>query len=124
MHLKQDLDGCLKALKRGELTHQRLQAVIDSLPDGSCQKRQSLLYVQTSHNGVHSELLGYTLVINGEAQPGSSDRKDWPYQTVADAIKDGWRVICFPNTALLLDPDNTYGIGPEFILEKMESIEQ
>ena len=122
VHLKEELNVCLEALKRGELTPDRLQAVIDSAPDRGPGKRQSLLYVQTSHNAVHSDLLGYTLVINGEAQPGSHNRAEWPYRSVADAIKDGWRIISFPNTALLMDPDNTYGIGPEFILEKMEYI--
>ena len=120
--LKQEWTACLEALKRGELTPERLQAVIDSVPDDGPEKRQSLLFVQTSHNGVQSKLVGYLLVINGEPQPGARNPEEWPYRTVADAIKDGWRIISFPNTALLMDPDNTYGIGPEFILEKMEPI--
>ena len=43
----------------------------------------------------------------------------WPYQTPLDAINDGWRVIAFPNTALLaLSADDPQGLGFEFILEK------
>ena len=102
MHLKQEWNACLEALKRGELTPERLQAVIDSVPDDSPENRQSLLYLQTSHNGVQSKLRGYLLVINGEAQPGPRNPEEWPYRTVADAIQDGWRIISFPNTAFSL----------------------
>ena len=38
--------------------------------------------------------------------------------TVIDAIRDGWRVISFPNMALSLDENRTYGLGFEFILER------
>ena len=42
----------------------------------------------------------------------------WRYETVIDAINDGWRVISFPNMALSLDENRTYGLGFEFVLEK------
>ena len=48
----------------------------------------------------------------------SEDSKDWPYQSVLEAIRDGWRVVQFPNLALLMDESRTYGLGCEFILEK------
>ncbi len=33
-------------------------------------------------------------------------------------MDDGWRVIKFPEMALLLQEDQTIGLGCEFILEK------
>jgi hypothetical protein len=33
-------------------------------------------------------------------------------------MADGWRVIRFPETAPLMDPDRTCGLGCEFILER------
>ena len=38
-----------------------------------------------------------------------------------DAIRDGWRIIEFPNLALLLDESRTYAYGAEFVLEKIRS---
>ena len=64
---------------------------------------------------------------DGRAQPpavrrlqgdGPADPEEWPYRTVVEAIRDGWRVIQFPNLALLLDEKRSYGLGCEFILER------
>jgi hypothetical protein len=33
-------------------------------------------------------------------------------------MADGWRVVKFPELALLLQEDKTFGFGCEFILEK------
>ena len=60
-----------------------------------------------------------TLVQNGEMIAPPADADAWPYQNVLDAINDGWRVVSFPNMALLaLSADDPQGLGFEFILEK------
>jgi hypothetical protein len=41
---------------------------------------------------------------------------------VAAAIRDGWRIVSFPNLALLMDEERTIGYGCEFILDKMEAV--
>jgi hypothetical protein len=80
---------------------------------------QDLLYLQASSTALTSAVLGMTLVINGEISAGSPTSSEWPYRTVLDAIRDGWRVIQFPNLALLMDESRTFGLGCEFILEKL-----
>ena len=57
-----------------------------------------------------------SLMQDGEISEPAPD--NWPYETVLDAIRDGWRIIKFPEMALLLDESRTYGLGCEFILEK------
>ena len=79
---------------------------------------QNLLYLQTNGTSLDSDVLGMTLVENGQMADVSEDSKDWPYQSVLEAIRDGWRVVQFPNLALLMDESRTYGLGCEFILEK------
>tara|TARA_Y100000590_G_scaffold459715_1_gene617475 strand:+ start:3926 stop:4117 length:192 start_codon:yes stop_codon:yes gene_type:complete len=59
-----------------------------------------------------------SLVENGKVYDGSDNSEDWPYKTVLDAINEGWRIIKFPEMALLMDQDRTYGLGREFILER------
>ena len=50
---------------------------------------------------------------------GASDADEWPYQTVLEAMEDGWRVISFPNLALMaLNHDDSHGLEFEFILER------
>ena len=58
------------------------------------------------------------LFVEGEQIEPRADPHEWPYQTVADAIKDGWRVVRFPELALLLNETRNYGLGCEFVLEK------
>ena len=79
---------------------------------------QDLLYLQSNGTSLDSGILGMTLVENGQMTDVSEDSKDWPYQSVLEAIRDGWRVVQFPNLALLMDESRTYGLGCEFILEK------
>jgi hypothetical protein len=54
----------------------------------------------------------------GEISDGPEDPDDWPYQSVQEAIQDGWRVLKFPELALMMDESRTYGLGFEFILER------
>jgi hypothetical protein len=46
---------------------------------------------------------------------GNDDR---PYGAVLEAIRDGWRVIKFPEQALMLDESRTCALGAEFVLER------
>ena len=83
-------------------------------------KRQSLLYLQANKTSVTSDVLGMSIVEGGKVSAGPADPDDWPYHTVLEAMNDGWRIIKFPEMALLLDEKRTYGLGCEFILEKWQ----
>ena len=67
-------------------------------------------------------VMGMTLVVDGQIVDVAEDPVDWPYQTVLEAIRDGWHVIQFPNLALLMDESRTYGLGCEFVLEKVKPV--
>lgn len=115
--IKQQMEHCIEKLKRGELTEQSLRQVVEVL-NTLTSHRQDLLYLQALTTSLGSQVQGMLLVQNGEISNGPADPNDWPYKTVLDAIRDGWRVIQFPNLALLMDESRTYGLGCEFILEK------
>jgi hypothetical protein len=117
LSIRRQIEHCLEELRRGELKEEHLQEVLAAI-DSAPMKRQDLLYLQTSGTSVGAGVLGMALVQNGEIQPVPDDPGEWPYQTVLEAIRDGWRVIQFPNVALLLDESRTYGLGCEFILER------
>ena len=48
----------------------------------------------------------------------SDSPEDWPYQRVGDAVRDGWRIIKFPDITLLLNEERIYGLDCEYILER------
>ena len=110
------IDDCLSQLEQGTLTPKRLQEAFGAVAGHG--RRQDLLYLQACETGLHSRLLGFRMLVDGEyvAEPDSAD--EWPYDSAIDAIRDGWRVISFPNMTLSLDENRTYGLGFEFILEK------
>ena len=56
---------------------------------------------------------------NGVIQSIPQNADEWPYQILLDAINDGWRIIKFPEQALLLNEDTSYGLGCEYVLEKI-----
>lgn len=83
------------------------------------QRRQDVLYLQTQSTSPGSTVVGMLLIEDGVLSEGPLDPDDWPYQTVVEAIRDGWRIISFPNMALLtVDEKEFYGLGFEFILER------
>ena len=43
------------------------------------------------------------IIEKGEISDGPEDPDNWPYQTVLEAIRDGWGVIKFPELALGMD---------------------
>lgn len=81
--------------------------------------RQDLLYLQVVSTSLASPVLGMLLVENGVISDGPQEPGEWPYRSVLDAIRDGWRVVQFPNMALMTDESRTYGLGCEFIMEKL-----
>ncbi len=107
---------CLTKYSEGSLQEADLQDILDMLQDGTA-RRQQLLYLSASGSSVHSPVIGMSLV-QEEGGGGLDDGERWPYETVLDAIRDGWRVIKFPEMALMLHETHTYGLGCEFILEK------
>jgi len=112
----QEIENCIDKLRQGQLTEQDLRRVVEVQNGGS--KRQDLLYLQAKKTLVASEVVGMAIVENDQVSDGPPDPDDWPYQTVLDAVRDGWRIIKFPEMALLLHEERTYGLGCEFILEK------
>lgn len=115
--IRRQIEQCIEELRQGALKEEHLQNILEAI-DSAPMKRQDLLYLQASGTSVGAGVLGMALVKNGEIKPVPDDPDKWPYKTVLDAIRDGWRVIQFPNQALLLDESRTYGLGCEFILER------
>ncbi len=121
MDHKQQILEWLEKLRAGTLAENDLRQALEGLNGQSQEgKRQRLLYLQTQKSGVDAEVLGISLVEDGEVLEGPDDPEDWPFGSVLEAMNDGWRVIKFPDMALLLQESETYSLGCEFILEKWE----
>ena len=110
----------LHKFRAGTLEEVDFQRVLDKLENGSGggTKTQRLLYLQTTTTSTSSEVIGMSIVEGGQIGEGPDDEGEWPYNSVLEAMNDGWRVIKFPELALLLQEDKTIGLGCEFILEK------
>jgi hypothetical protein len=59
------------------------------------------------------------LLIPGQVHDQMSlEPREFPYQTVMEAVEDGWRVVQFPTPATAFADDRVDYLGFEFILEK------
>lgn len=91
----------------------------------SATPRQRLLYLQTRAPSIDAAVIG---MAQHEPVAGQKDtlrtRTDWPYATVHEAIVDGWQVIHFPQLRSPYDDRELDYIGFEFILQKMELINE
>lgn len=130
--IKRQVEACVGELRRGALREERLRRIAeladelaDRLPAGRREVgRQDLLYLQAEQTSVTSRVIGMSRFVDGRFSDGPEAADDWPYQTVAQAMADGWRIVKFPEMALLLDDRRTYGLGCEFILEKWREPEK
>ena len=116
---KEVADNLIAELEAGILTTDQLRQGIEEVARQNGRKQQDLLYLQTSNTSPHSQVVGMMRIEDGERSEGALEAEKWPYQTVLDAVKEGWRIISFPNMALLaMDHDDSHGLGFEFILER------
>ena len=121
--IRKQVEHCIGQLRRGRLTEDDLQAILDDAeqPGGDMRSpafRQDLLYLQTRSTAIDYPVLGMKILEDGNLSDGPRDPEEWPYKTVLDAVRDGWRIIKFPEMAVLLDESRSYGLACEFILER------
>jgi hypothetical protein len=114
--IKQQVELCIEQLKAGTLMEEGLGRIIELAE--TARRPQDLLYLQANRSSLISPVVGMRIIEDGEISDGPADPDDWPYGTVLEAIRDGWRVIKFPEQALMLDESRTYGLGAEFVLER------
>ena len=110
-----DIEQVIERFRQGQLTEDGLRQALAARP--GAPRRQDLLYIECSSTALNSGILGMNLVCNGEIV-SPANRGEWAYANVLDAIRDGWRVIKFPEMALMMVEDRNMGLGCEFVLEK------
>jgi hypothetical protein len=114
--IKNQVETCIDELKRGTLTEEGLRRIAEIADEARAM--QDILYLHAAANSPISEVLAMRIVESGEISDGPENPADWPYQSVLEAIRDGWRVVKFPELALMMDESRTYSLGFEFILER------
>ena len=85
--------------------------------------RQWLLYLHAATPGIRSQVIGMALhePVQDSVTEIVTVEQEWPYNTVHDAILDGWQVIHFPNQRTEFDDREIDILGYEFILQKLEA---
>ena len=113
--LTRQLRHCLERFRAGALDESDLRA---ALAQAERPRRQSILYVQTATTHPHGAVIGMSVYEEGLDPQGVDAAGEFLYPSIKAALDDGWRIVKFPETALALDEQNTYGLGFEFILER------
>ena len=111
-----EIDQILERFRQGQLTEDGLRQALER--QQSAPKHQDLLYLEVSSTALTSSVLSMNMVRAGVIVDAPTGAAQWPYANVLEAIRDGWRVVKFPELALLLVEERTTGLGCEFILEK------
>lgn len=87
----------------------------------AAQPRQRLLYLHTRTPSIYGSVIGMAQHEPvADQQDTLRTRDQWPYNTVHDAMVDGWQVVHFPNLMAPYDDREVSYVGYEFILQKME----
>ncbi len=115
MTVKEWLDESRKKLQAGNFTEADLQRLEGLLT----KPRQMVLYLYSKSTNMRSAIAGWTWYDPTVSYEPTLPSQDAPYDSVIEAVNDGWRIVQFPRAELyqFSDVDNTY-LGYEFILEK------
>ncbi len=85
--------------------------------------RQRLLYLHARTPSISAPVIG---MAQHEPTTGGSDtlqsRGAWPYETVHEAVVDGWQIVQFPNPMAPYDDRELNYVGYEFVLQKLEEM--
>jgi hypothetical protein len=115
------LETAQAKLSNGGVTAADLDSLRQALQ--SAQPRQRLLYLHARGPSVTAPIIG---MAEHEPLPGVKDtirtRTNWPYNTVQEAMIDGWQVIHFPQQMAPFDDRELDYAGYEFILQKIEEV--
>ena len=88
--------------------------------------RQKLLVLYLRNPELHSGVTAWSMFDGtGRDRHSSGDGDEPPYESVVEAMKDGWRVVQFPQQypAYPGTEYQTSYLKYEYILEKMEAID-
>jgi hypothetical protein len=112
------LDKSRKKLQAGNFTEADLQRLEMLL----IEPRQMVLYLYSKSTNMRSAIASWALYDPTVSYEPTLPSQDTPYDSVIEAVNDGWRIVQFPRAELyqFSDVDNTY-LGYEFILEKSTS---
>ena len=94
--------------------------------DNGIYPRQRLMYMQLASPNPTSECVACTIFepVKGFRPEIESGEVDVPYSNVIDALADGWKVIQLPDPRAAFDDHDLDVIGYEFVLQKMEIIDE
>jgi len=102
-------------LLSGEFSEKDLQ----KLEDVIVQSPQKILYIYSKSTNMRSAIAGWSQYDPTIPHEPTLPSQEVPYESVLDAVADGWRIVQFPRPELrpFSDVDNCY-LGYEFILER------
>ena len=114
--VKEWLDNCIEKHKSGELTTEDLCSVEDVLNS----EKQIVLYLYSKSTNPRSPIGAWSIFDATVPDEPVLPSQDAPYNSVLDAVNDGWRIVQFPRPELygFTDVENAY-LSYEFILEKI-----
>ncbi len=109
-------------LENGGLQQRDLDQLHQIISANREDTRQWLLYLHTATPSIRSQVIGMALhePVQGSVTEIMTEEQDWSYNTVHDAILDGWQVIHFPDQRTEFDDREIDILGYEFILQKLE----
>ena len=92
---------------------------LDVLASLVAESRQLILYLTAKSTNMHAAVVGWALYDPTKGREPTPLSQEPPYQSVLQAVGDGWRVVQFPvsSSYQYKDLENDY-VGFDFVLEK------
>ena len=120
--LAQWVEQARAKLENGDLKAEDLEALLYSVRQRSTTQRQRLLYLHATTPSPRARVIGMALhePVRGSMTQITTEKNEWPYRTVHDALVDGWHIIHFPDQRAPFDDREIDVLGYEFILHKRE----
>ena len=117
--MKTDVERWIKESRTKLKTAPLEAADLDQLETLMKEPRQLILYLTARSTNMRSGIVSRARVDSTKAHEPTLPSDESPYNSVLDAVADGWRVAQFPviNLYEYKDLENDY-VGFDFILDK------
>lgn len=111
------IDASRARVAAGEFSHDDLAALEKLLVP---KPKQKILYLQSRRSDMRAEVVSWQLYDPDESEEPALPTSKPPYETVLDAVRDGWRILQFPAPQNYpFSEQNTY-VGYEYVLERFD----
>jgi len=114
--IQQWIETSKTRVEAGEFSKDDLATLEDLLS----KPKQKILYLLSVRIDMRAEIVGWQLFDPNNGNERALPSQVAPYESVIDAVRDGWRILQFPSPQNFPFSEQNSYVGYEYVLERFD----